>query len=63
MRARARDALHFLILTVAGWLSRRQVAAIAYLREENRVLRAQLGCTHSPERTLGQKSTHDRGNA
>jgi hypothetical protein len=36
-------ALQFLLLTVAGWMSRRQLAAIAYLREENRVLRAQLG--------------------
>ncbi len=36
-------ALHFLLLTVSGWVTRRQLAAIDYLREENRVLRAQLG--------------------
>jgi len=36
-------ALHFLVLTVAGWLNRRQLAAIDYLRAENRVLREQLG--------------------
>ena len=36
-------ALHFLILTVAGWVHRRQADVIDYLREENRVLRAQLG--------------------
>ena len=36
-------ALHFLVLTVAGWLQRRQLAAIEYLRAENQVLREQLG--------------------
>jgi transposase len=36
-------SLHFLLLTVCGWVNRRQLAAIDYLREENRVLRAQLG--------------------
>ena len=34
--------LHLLALTIAGWLGRRQAAAIEYLREENRVLRARL---------------------
>jgi len=34
--------LHFLVLTVAGWLSRHQVAVAGYLVEENRVLREQL---------------------
>ena len=36
-------ALHFLIYTAAGWLNRRQEDLIDYLREENRVLREQLG--------------------
>jgi len=36
-------ALHFLLLTVSGWVNRRHLAAIEYLREENRVLRAHLG--------------------
>jgi transposase InsO family protein len=36
-------ALHFLLLTVAGWVNGRKLAAIDYLREENRVLRAQFG--------------------
>jgi len=36
-------ALQFLVLTVSGWLTRRQAAAVAYLMEENRVLREQLG--------------------
>ena len=29
--------------TLAGWINERQQAAIEYLREENRVLREQLG--------------------
>ena len=35
--------MQFLVLTVAGWMNRRQQLAIDYLREENRVLREQLG--------------------
>ncbi len=35
--------LRFLLLTVAGWMHREQAKAIAYLLEENRVLREQLG--------------------
>jgi hypothetical protein len=42
-------ALQFLVFTFAGWLSRRQVDLIDYLREENRVLREQIGpSTPSP---------------
>ena len=37
------DALHFLLLTFAGWVNRHQEAVIDYLQEENRVLREQLG--------------------
>lgn len=33
----------FLVVAVAGWLHRRQQEAMEYLREENRVLREQLG--------------------
>ena len=36
-------ALQFLVLTVAGWVNRRQEGVIDYLREENRVLRELLG--------------------
>lgn len=36
-------ALQFLILTVCGWMNRRQLATIEYLKAENRVLREQLG--------------------
>ncbi len=37
------DALRFPILTAAGWVNRHQEDVIDYLREENRVLREQLG--------------------
>ncbi len=37
------DALRFLILTAAGWVNRHQEDVIENLREENRVLREQLG--------------------
>ncbi len=36
-------ALHVLAVMLAGWLNERQQRAIEYLREENRVLREQLG--------------------
>ena len=36
-------ALHVLVVTVAGWLNRHQEDLIDYLREENRVLREQMG--------------------
>ena len=36
-------ALQFLVLTFAGWVNRHQDDLIAYLREENRVLREYLG--------------------
>ena len=35
-------ALQFLVLTITGWLSRHQAAAMEYLIEENRILREQL---------------------
>ncbi len=35
--------LQFLLITIAGWLNRKQQDAIEYLKEENRVLREQLG--------------------
>jgi transposase InsO family protein len=37
------NSLQFLILTVSGWLTRRQQYAIEYLKEENCVLRKRLG--------------------
>ena len=35
--------LQFLLLAFAGWMNRRQVELLEYLREENRILREQLG--------------------
>jgi hypothetical protein len=37
------DPLQFLLVAVAGWMNQRQQQTIEYLREENRVLREQLG--------------------
>src|SRR5919205_4465341 len=35
--------LHVLIAMITGWIQRHQHQVIAYLQEENRVLKAQLG--------------------
>ena len=37
------DPFRFVLIAVAGWMKQRQLQAIDYLREENRVLREQLG--------------------
>ena len=37
------DPFRFLLASLAGWMNQRQLQAIDYLREENRVLREQLG--------------------
>jgi hypothetical protein len=37
------DPFSFVVLTLAGWMSRQQQEVIAYLIEENRVLREQIG--------------------
>ena len=39
----ALDPFRFILITIAGWMTQRQLHAIDYLREENRVLREQLG--------------------
>ena len=36
-----------MVVAVAGWIQRDQQAAIDYLREENRVLKARLSQAHS----------------
>src|SRR5258708_30790934 len=41
--SRALDAFGFVLIAVAGWMNQRQLKVIDYLREENRVLREQLG--------------------
>jgi len=40
---RALDPFRFLLIAVAGWMNQHQLLVIDYLREENRVLREQLG--------------------
>ena len=37
------DPFRFVLIAVAGWMNQEQLRAIEYLREENRVLREQLG--------------------
>src|SRR3989475_7358494 len=39
----AMDPFSFVVVTVAGWMSRHQQEVISYLVEENRVLREQMG--------------------
>ena len=40
---RALDPFRFVLISIAGWMNQRQLQIIDYLREENRVLREQLG--------------------
>ena len=40
---RVLDPFRFILIAVAGWMNERQLQTIEYLREENRVLREQLG--------------------
>jgi hypothetical protein len=37
------DPFRFVLISVAGWMNQSQLQMIEYLREENRVLREQLG--------------------
>ena len=37
------NPFRFLVIVLAGWMNQKQQHAIEYLREENRVLREQLG--------------------
>src|SRR6266567_4311343 len=37
------DPFRFMLIAVAGWMNQRQLQVIDYLREENRVLKEQLG--------------------
>jgi hypothetical protein len=37
------DSFRFVLISIAGWMNQRQLQIIDYLREENRVLREQLG--------------------
>src|SRR5260370_42517937 len=40
---RVLNPFRFVLIAVAGWMNARQLQMIEYLREENRVLREQLG--------------------
>jgi putative transposase len=58
---RTLDPFRFLLLAVAGWMNQQQQHAIEYLREENRILRAQLGSrrlrlTDDERRSLAAKA-------
>jgi len=37
------DPFRFLLMALSGWMNQQQLQLIDYLREENRVLREQLG--------------------
>jgi putative transposase len=62
-----------LVVGLAGWLQRRQLGTIEYLREENRVLREQLGsrrllftdaqrrCLSERAKVLGSKTLREAG--
>ena len=41
--AKSLDPFRFLLIAVSGWINQQQLQLIDYLREENRVLREQLG--------------------
>ena len=41
--AKTLDPFRLLLIAVAGWMNYEHQQVIAYLREENRVLRAQVG--------------------
>ena len=41
-------AVRWLCFTLTAWLHHRDADAIAYLREENRILRAQIGRCPAP---------------
>ena len=50
----------FVLLTVCGWINRRQLLAIEYLREENRVLRERLEQAPLPLRRAAPKACGER---
>ena len=44
-KMRVLDPFRFVLIAVAGWMNQRHLQMIDYLREENRVLREQLGAS------------------
>src|SRR5687767_578416 len=58
---RVMDPFRFVLIAVAGWMNQRQLQMIQYLREENHVLREQLGdrrlrLTNDQRRRLASKA-------
>src|SRR5215469_960697 len=41
--SRVLDPFQFVLIAVAGWMNQRQLQAMDYLKQENRLLREQLG--------------------
>jgi putative transposase len=59
--ARVLDPFRFVLIALSGWMNQRQRRVIDYLREENRVLREQLGerrlrCSDDQRRRLAAKA-------
>ncbi len=61
--SRLLDPFHFVVITVAGWMNQRHLDAIDYLREENRVLREQLGGTAAASQRRSAPPTGVEGEA
>jgi hypothetical protein len=45
------NPFQFVVIVLAGWMNQRQQNVIEYLREENRVLREQLGARRGSRMT------------
>ena len=54
------DPLRFLMLVFSGWVNRHQLDMIEYLKEENRVLREQLGVSNCASRTFSGAGSRSR---
>lgn len=64
--AHSLDPFRFILITLSGWMNDRQLRLIDYLREENRVLREQLGdkrlrFTDDQRRRLAAKAKSSAG--
>jgi hypothetical protein len=62
---RSIQPLQFLLTLLAGWINRRQLEAIAYLKEENRLLKERLGgrrlrFTDAERRRLARRNISSR---
>jgi hypothetical protein len=53
-------SFHFVVAMLAGWLRRQQEAVIDYLKEENKVLREQMGAGGYGSLTHSGVDWHDR---